>query len=70
VAASLYFPARPQPLYRHLYFQVLAAIILGVLVGHFFPATGERTGDQDHNRSAQPEAQCRSGNLLVGWSAI
>src|ERR1700745_1485925 len=31
---------RPHPLYSHLYFQVLAAIILGVLVGHFFPATG------------------------------
>ena len=31
---------RGQPLYRHLYVQVLAAIVLGVLVGHFFPATG------------------------------
>jgi hypothetical protein len=31
---------QPQSLYRHLYLQVLAAIILGVLVGHFFPATG------------------------------
>src|SRR6516225_1013957 len=30
----------PQPLYRHLYVQVLAAIIIGVLVGQFFPATG------------------------------
>ena len=27
--------------YRHLYVQVLAAIVLGVLVGHFAPATGE-----------------------------
>ena len=27
--------------YRHLYFQVLVAIFLGILVGHFAPATGE-----------------------------
>lgn len=33
-------PAR-RPLYRHLYVQVLVAIGLGALVGHFFPATGE-----------------------------
>ncbi len=30
-----------RPFYRHLYVQVLAAILLGVLVGHFAPATGE-----------------------------
>lgn len=30
-----------RPWYRHLYVQVLAAIILGVLVGHFDPPTGE-----------------------------
>jgi aerobic C4-dicarboxylate transport protein len=30
-----------RPWYRHLYFQVLVAIILGILVGHFWPATGE-----------------------------
>ena len=29
------------PWYRHLYVQVLVAIVLGVLVGHFAPATGE-----------------------------
>lgn len=28
------------PLYRSLYFQVLVAIGLGVLLGHFYPATG------------------------------
>ncbi len=32
-------PARP--FYRHLYFQVLAAIVLGALLGHFQPALGE-----------------------------
>jgi aerobic C4-dicarboxylate transport protein len=29
------------PLYRSLYAQVLTAIVIGVLVGHFAPATGE-----------------------------
>src|SRR5215204_6811763 len=27
--------------YRHLYVQVLSAIILGVLLGHFYPSLGE-----------------------------
>jgi aerobic C4-dicarboxylate transport protein len=30
----------PPPLWRHLYVQVLVAIALGVLVGHFWPETG------------------------------
>lgn len=34
-------PARANPLYRHLYVQVLAAILLGVIIGHLWPATGE-----------------------------
>ena len=29
------------PLYRSLYFQVITAIIIGVLLGHFYPQTGE-----------------------------
>ena len=33
--------AAKQPLYKSLYFQVITAIIIGVLVGHFFPHTGE-----------------------------
>ncbi|VVT20202.1 C4-dicarboxylic acid, orotate and citrate transporter [Sphingomonas sp. EC-HK361] len=33
-------PAAPLPWYRHLYFWVLIAIVAGVLVGHFAPATG------------------------------
>lgn len=33
-------PAR-RPLYRHLYVQVLVAIALGTLVGHFWPDVGE-----------------------------
>ena len=32
--------ARAKPFYRQLYFQVLAAIILGVTVGHFWPEIG------------------------------
>ena len=34
-------PAERTPLWRHLYVQVLAAILLGVIIGHFWPATGE-----------------------------
>ncbi len=30
-----------KPLYKSLYFQVVVAIIVGVLLGHFFPAAGE-----------------------------
>ena len=34
-------PPAAKPFYTHLYFQVLVAIIAGVLLGHFVPATGE-----------------------------
>jgi aerobic C4-dicarboxylate transport protein len=34
-------PARPKPFYRHLYFQVLVAIVLGATIGHFWPGLGE-----------------------------
>ena len=34
-------PRAPLPWYRHLYLQVLIAILAGVLLGHFAPATGE-----------------------------
>ena len=34
-------PTGKLPFYRHLYVQVLAAIVLGVLLGHFSPALGE-----------------------------
>ncbi|KQY90591.1 MULTISPECIES: dicarboxylate/amino acid:cation symporter [Roseateles] len=30
-----------QPFYRSLYFQVITAIVIGVIVGHFWPQTGE-----------------------------
>jgi aerobic C4-dicarboxylate transport protein len=33
--------AIPRPWFRHLYVQVLIAIALGILIGHFAPATGE-----------------------------
>ncbi|WP_407910502.1 dicarboxylate/amino acid:cation symporter [Lysobacter claricitrinus] len=38
VAATI--PTAPPPFYRHLYFQVLAAIVAGVLLGHFDPGLG------------------------------
>jgi len=34
-------PARPKRLYQSLYFQVITAIVIGVLLGHFYPQTGE-----------------------------
>ena len=30
-----------RPWYRHLYVQVVIAILLGIVIGHFWPATGE-----------------------------
>ncbi|HEY2927500.1 dicarboxylate/amino acid:cation symporter [Piscinibacter sp.] len=30
-----------KPLYKSLYFQVITAIVIGVLLGHFYPASGE-----------------------------
>jgi aerobic C4-dicarboxylate transport protein len=43
IAHSVEAPAAPvrQPFYRHLYVQVLAAIVLGALLGHLWPAGGE-----------------------------
>ncbi|KFI32105.1 dicarboxylate/amino acid:cation symporter [Haematobacter massiliensis] len=35
-------PAEPVPFYRHLYFQVLVAIVAGILLGHFWPVFGEQ----------------------------
>jgi aerobic C4-dicarboxylate transport protein len=34
-------PTRVRPWYRHLYAQVLVAIVAGILLGYFAPATGE-----------------------------
>ena len=34
-------PAKKLPIYRSLYVQVITAVIIGVLLGHFYPAVGE-----------------------------
>ena len=34
------WPARKPPIYKSLYFQVLVAITIGVLLGHFMPSSG------------------------------
>jgi len=34
-------PSVPRAWYRLLYLQVLVAIVLGIAIGHFAPATGE-----------------------------
>ena len=31
---------RRKPLYKQIYFWVLVGIVLGILIGHFFPAVG------------------------------
>src|SRR5712671_613248 len=41
-AAAAAMPAHHQPFFRSLYFQVLTAIVLGVLLGHFYPQLGEQ----------------------------
>jgi aerobic C4-dicarboxylate transport protein len=33
---------RRRPLYKSLYFQVILAIVIGVLLGHFFPTPARR----------------------------
>ena len=32
----------PKPLYKSLYFQVMTAIVIGVLLGHFYPRPARR----------------------------
>jgi aerobic C4-dicarboxylate transport protein len=34
-------PEAKKKLYQHLYFQVLCAIVIGILLGHFYPSLGE-----------------------------
>ena len=33
-------PAKPKPVYRTLYFQVLVAVAIGIALGHFYPQLG------------------------------
>lgn len=35
-------PAKPLPIYRQLYFQVIVAIVLGAILGHYEPLIGEK----------------------------
>jgi len=39
-ATAAAIPAHHKPWYRHLYAQVLCAIVLGILLGHFYPELG------------------------------
>ena len=41
-AAAAAMPEHHRPFFRSLYFQVLTAIALGVLLGHFYPQLGEQ----------------------------
>ena len=35
-------PTKPLPFYRQLYFQVVVAIVLGAILGHYEPLVGEK----------------------------
>ncbi len=35
-------PSKPLPIYRQLYFQVIVAIVLGAILGHYEPLIGEK----------------------------
>jgi aerobic C4-dicarboxylate transport protein len=39
--SSAAVPEAKKKLYQHLYFQVLCAIVIGILLGHFYPSLGE-----------------------------
>ena len=41
MAAEITAAGKKKPLYKSLYFQVIVAIVIGILLGHFFPQTGE-----------------------------
>lgn len=40
MATDAHLGAKPKPIYQHLYFQVVTAIVIGVFIGHFYPETG------------------------------
>ncbi|WP_338570060.1 C4-dicarboxylate transporter DctA [Pseudomonas canadensis] len=42
ISSSIQALPRRAPFYQHLYVQVLAAIVLGVILGHFSPSSGEQ----------------------------
>ena len=42
VATTARAPAPRKPFYTHLYVQVLTAIAIGILLGHFYPSLGEQ----------------------------
>ena len=51
LADTPYTPPPRQPLYRQLYFQVIVAIVLGALLGHFEPAFAESMKPLPQSRS-------------------
>ena len=57
-----------KPLYRSLYFQVICAIVVGVLVGHFYPETGTAmimaSGLGAASVPARPRTENRSSSTL------
>ena len=59
-------PAHHQPWYQHLYVQVLVAIVLGILLGHFYPSIGaQHEAARRHLHQADQDAD-RADHLLHG----
>ena len=58
-----------KPLYKVLYVQVLAAIVIGVLLGFFFPDIGASMQSPSHSRDLFSPASAGSSSfsLLSGW---
>ncbi|MFB5205948.1 hypothetical protein, partial [Stenotrophomonas sp. 3diitr2024] len=68
-------PAKPLPIYRQLYFQVIVAIVLGAILGHYEPLVGDMDqlgADLDHHGRRglalviRFEAAHVGGQLVVG----
>ena len=59
-------PAEHRPWYRHLYAQVLCAILLGVLLGHFYPSIGAQMKPLGRRVHQADQDADRADHLLHG----
>ena len=54
-----------KPLYKSLYFQVVVAIVIGILLGHFYPDTGAAMRTSDSTATTRPETGWRISMSLA-----
>ena len=57
--------AHRQPIWKHLYFQVLVAITVGGLIGHFFPETGEMRDTPVYDGAALVPGMAFTGPVII-----